>query len=70
MVKERYTDTWSMQIPENKLAAYNALIREGLIKDPEVTYNRTNKTTIVEYSADHPHEWIRQELKKRTERTA
>ena len=65
---ERYKDTWSTHIPENKLAAYNALIREGLIKDPEVTYNTTTKTTIVEYSAEHPQEWIREELRKRARR--
>jgi len=70
MVKERYTDTWSMQIPKNKLDAYNELIREGLIFDHEVTYNRTTKVTVVEYSADHPHEWVRQELAKRAGRVS
>lgn len=63
-------DTWKEHISPVKLAAYRQLIDIGLIKNPKVTYNRTTKITTVEYAADHPHEWILQELKKRAERMA
>lgn len=46
-----------------KLAIYKALIDEGRIRDPKVTYNQTEGTTVVMYEAD---EHIRDELRKRT----
>ncbi len=62
---EPYKDIWKMHIPENKLSAYKALIDEGIISNPHVTYNRTTKITTVEYFSDAPHEIVLQELKKR-----
>ena len=58
-------DTWTRQIPDNKLAAYRALIAEKQITKPHVTYDRQSGTTIVEYLAIAPHEWILEEMKRR-----
>lgn len=60
-------DTWTRQIPDNKLAAYKKLIAEGQIKKHQVIYDRTAGSTTVEYYANMPHEWVREELRKRSE---
>ena len=60
-----YKDTWTRQIPDNKLAAYRALIDEGQIRVHHVIYNRHTGSTTVEYYAIAPHEWILQEMAKR-----
>ena len=62
-----YKDTWSMRIPDNKLAAYQALISEGVVRNHHVTYERMTGRTTVEYCADMPHEMVREELKKRSQ---
>lgn len=62
-----YKDTWKRHIPPEKLRAYKQLIDEKVIRDPHVTYARIDKITIVEYSSEKPHEWIRAELAKRAE---
>jgi hypothetical protein len=56
-----YNDTWKRHIPEEKLAAYKKLIKEGKILNHHVTYVRQSGITIVEYDAD---ESVRDELKK------
>lgn len=61
-------DTWKEHISPVKLEAYKQLIDEGLIKTTYVTYDRKTKITTVEYTSEHSHEWILQELKKRAER--
>ena len=58
-------DYWPVEIPEEKLAAYKALIEEGQIRNHHVIHNRRTGTTTVEYYAIAPHEWIREELKRR-----
>lgn len=58
------TDLWKIHISPEKLAAYKKMIDKGLIKDVHVTYYRGDKVTKVEYQADHPHEWILEELRK------
>lgn len=63
-------DYWPIRIPSSCLDAYAEMIREGQIADQHVVYNHTTGTVVIEYMANQPHEWIRQELKKRTERTA
>ena len=60
-------DYWPMQIPDEKLEAYRQLIDEGQIRKHHVVHNRSTGRTIVEYYAIAPHEWIREELKKRSE---
>ena len=62
----RCVDYWSGQIPDNKLAAYKQLIEEGQIRKHHVIYNRRTGSTAIEYYAIAPHEWIREELKKRS----
>ena len=64
----RCVDYWPEGIPENKLKAYKALIEEGQITKPQVIVNRQTHATSVEYLAIMPHEWVREELKKRTEK--
>ena len=60
-------DTWNKHIPPEKLAAYQALISEGVIRNHHVTYERRTGRTTVEYCADMPHESVREELKKRSQ---
>jgi len=61
-------DYWPEHIPEDKLEAYRQLIEEGQIrKKHHVIYDRTAGSTTVEYYAIAPHEWILEELKKRSE---
>ena len=59
-------DFWPERIPPGKLAAYKALIEEGQIRKHHVIYNRRTGSTTVEYYAIMPHEWVREELKRRT----
>ena len=59
-------DFWPERIPPGKLAAYKALIEEGQIRKHHVIYNRRTGSTTVEYYAIAPHEWVREELKRRT----
>ena len=60
-------DFWPVQIPSEKLAAYKQLIEEGQIRKPDVIYNSRTGSTAVEYYAIVPHEWILEELKRRSE---
>ena len=59
-------DFWPEHIPDEKLAAYKAMIDEGQIRKHHVIYNRRTGSTTVEYYAIMPHEWVREELKRRT----
>ena len=59
-------DYWPIKIPEAKLAAYKQLIAEGQILKHHVIYNRTTGSTTIEYYSTIPHEWIREELSKRS----
>ena len=60
-------DFWPVQIPENRRAAYKELITEGQIRNHHVIVNRQTGSTTVEYYSTIPHEWIREELKKRSD---
>ena len=60
-------DTWKRHIPPEKLAAYKQLIEEQQIRKHHVIYDRNTGSTTVEYYAIAPHEWILEELKKRSE---
>lgn len=64
-MSEPYRDVWKMHIPDNKLDAYKSMIDDEQIRVRQVTYERTTGITTVEYHADMPQEWIRDELKKR-----
>ena len=59
-------DYWPFEIPPNKLSAYRQLIAEGQIRKHHVVYNRTTGSTTIEYYSTIPHEWIREELAKRS----
>lgn len=59
-------DTWNRHIPDNKLSAYKQLMEENLITVDQVTYYREQKTTVVQYSSSHPHEWILEQLRERS----
>ena len=59
-------DFWPVQIPTNKMAAYKQLIEEGQILKHHVIYNRRTGSTTVEYYATVPHEWVREELARRS----
>ena len=58
-------DFWPVQIPPEKLDAYKQLIDEGQIRKHHVIYNRRTGSTTVEYYSTVPHEWVREELKRR-----
>lgn len=62
----RYCDTWKRHIPPEKLKAYRSLIDSGEIQVQRVAYAREQKVTVVEYDAISPHEWVLEELKKRS----
>ena len=62
----RCIDFWPMQIPPEKLAAYKQLIEEGQIRKHHVIYNRRTGSTTVEYYAITLHEWILDELRRRS----
>ena len=59
-------DFWPEQIPPEKQEAYRQLIEEGQIREHHVIYNRRTGNTTVEYFAIMPHEWVLDELKRRT----
>ena len=59
-------DYWPGQIPPEKLAAYKQLIEEKQIRKHHVIVNRRTGSTTVEYYAIMPHEWVREELAKRS----
>ena len=59
-------DFWPAQIPYEKLAAYKQLIAEGQIRKHHVIVNQRTGSTTVEYYSTIPHEWVREELKRRT----
>ena len=60
-------DFWPVQIPPEKLAAYKQLIAEGQITKPHVLVNRATGSMTIEYYSIMPHEWILEELKRRSE---
>ena len=60
-------DYWKTEIPPNKLKAYKQLITEGQIMKHQVLYNEKTGSTIVEYFAIAPHEWILDTLRERAE---
>ena len=66
-MSEPYRDVWKMHIPDNKLDAYKSMIDDGHIQKHRVIYDRSTGSTTVEYYAIAPHEWILDELKKRSE---
>ena len=59
-------DYWPIQIPPEKLEAYKQLIEEKQIRKHHVIYNQQTGSTTVEYYAIMPHEWVREELRKRS----
>lgn len=59
-------DYWPEHIPDEKLAAYKQLIDEGQIQKHHVIYDRKTGSTTVEYYAIAPHEWILEELRRRS----
>ena len=59
-------DFWPEYIPDNKLEAYRQLIEEGQIRNHHVIYDRNTGSTTVEYYAIAPHEWILDELRRRS----
>lgn len=62
----RCVDFWATQIPTRKLQAYKSMIAEGQIVNHHVIYNRRTGSTTVEYFANMPHEWVREELARRS----
>ena len=58
-------DFWPSGIPPEKLAAYKQMIDEGQIIKHHVLVNKRTHATTVEYFANMPHEWVREELAKR-----
>ena len=59
-------DYWPGQIPDDKLKIYKEMIEEGQILKHHVLYNRRTGGTTVEYSAIAPHEWILEEMRRRS----
>lgn len=59
-------DYWPGHIPPNKLEAYKQLIEEKQIQKHHVIMNRNSGSTTVEYYSTVPHEWILDELRKRS----
>ena len=60
-------DYWPKHIPPEKLDAYKQLIEEGQIRKRHVIYDKQAGSTTVEYYAIAPHEWIMDELRRRSE---
>lgn len=58
------SDTWRKPIPENKLMAYQELMRNGTITIQKVIYNKTTKITEVHYEAIIPHDEVLAQMKK------
>ena len=63
-------DYWPEQIPPEKLEAYRQLIEEQQIRKHHVIYDRKTGSTTVEYYAIAPHEWILEELRRRSSEQA
>lgn len=61
----RCIDFWPVEIPDSKLKAYKSLIADKMIRNHHVIYNRDTGSTVVEYYAIMPHEWVKDELRKR-----
>lgn len=59
-------DYWSEHIPPEKLEAYRQLIEEGQIQKHTVKFSGEIGSTVVEYYAIAPHEWILDELRRRS----
>ena len=59
-------DYWPEKIPPEKLEAYQQMIQEGQIRKHHVIYNREAGSTTIEYYAIAPHEWILEEMRKRS----
>lgn len=59
-------DFWPENIPPEKLAIYKQMIEEGQILKHHAIYNRRSGSTSVEYYAIAPHEWILEEMRKRS----
>lgn len=59
-------DYWPGHIPQDKLDAYKQLIEENQIQKHHVIMNRNSGSTTVEYYSTVPHEWILDELRKRS----
>ena len=66
----RCVDYWPIRIPSECLDAYAVMVREGQIVNQHVIHNGRTGTTLVEYDANQPHEWVRQELAKRARRVS
>ena len=62
-------DYWPGHIPPDRLEIYRQMVEEGQIRKHHVTYGRKSGCTVVEYFAIAPHEWILDEMKRRTEAT-
>ena len=62
----RCVDYWPCELSKDKINAYKQLIAENQIVKHAVIFNQVTKTTIVEYFSTIPHEWILNELKKRS----
>ena len=61
----RCIDFWPDGIPYRKLQIYKDMIAEGQIRNHHVIVNQKTNATTVEYYANAPHEWIRQEMANR-----
>ena len=61
----RCVDYWPGGIPKEKLAVYKDMIAEGQIRKHHVIVNMRTRAAAVEYYAIAPHEWIREEMRKR-----
>ena len=59
-------DYWPEKIPPEKLDAYRQMIQEGQIRKHHVIYNGEAGSTTIEYYAIAPHEWILEEMRKRS----
>ena len=59
-------DFWPEHIPPEKLAIYKQMIEEGQILKHHAIHNRRSGSTSVEYYAIAPHEWILEEMRKRS----
>lgn len=59
-------DYWKDHIPPEKLEIYRQLIAEEQIRKHHVIYDRATGSTTVEYYSVAPHEWILEEMRKRS----
>lgn len=49
----------------HKMQAYKALQADGAINRLHVTYSKDSGITVLEYYSGIPHDWTRDELRKR-----